>query len=334
MIPTVTLHRFIQQQEREHRGATGELSELLAALALGTKLIRHEIVSSVFRGSQGYTGKTNVQGEQVHALDQEADEILVELLSSTGHFASLVTEERDAIVTTASDRAGAKYVVAFDPLDGSSNLTSNIPVGTIFSIWRKRDPNLSGSNADFMQPGRALVAAGYAVYGARTSFVYSAGQGVHGFTFDPAVGEFVLTERDLRCPPRGRTYSVNEGNAALWDEPLNRYIASLKDPGSDGKSAYAARYAGSLVADFDRNLKRGGIFLYPGDRKNPQGKLRLLYECIPLAFIAEQAGGAATTGEESILDLTPSDIHQRVPFVVGSSEEVAKFLQMIASSVA
>jgi fructose-1,6-bisphosphatase I len=326
MIPTMTLNRFIRERERGIAGTTGELTELLSALALGTKLIRNAIVTSGSRNVKGYTELTNVQGERVHSIDQEADEILVELLASTGHFGSLVTEERDAIVTTTSDRSGAKYVVAFDPLDGSSNLGSSIPVGTIFSIWRKRDPVLPATLEDFKQPGRTVVAAGYAVYGASTSFVYSAGQGVHSFTLHEQLGEFVLTDEGVRTPERGSTYSVNEGNSPRWDARTRNFIESLKSPAEQGATPYSARYAGSLVADFDRNLRRGGIFLYPADTKSPKGKLRLLYECIPLAFIAEQAGGAATDGSQKILDILPTDIHQRSPFIVGGRSEINEYL--------
>lgn len=322
MIPTQTLSRFIHAEERKHLGATGELSDLLSAVALGVKFIRSIIATAGFKGLRGYTGKTNVQGEQVHELDQESDEILVEILGSSGHFGLLVSEEREQVVATGADKSGAKYVVAFDPLDGSSNLGSNIPVGTIFSIFKKRDSKVPASSADFMQAGTNLVAAGYAVYGSKTTFVYSCGRGVHGFTLDPSIGEFLLTEEFIKTPERGSTYSINEGNAATWDGGLRNFIDTLKAPNSELGTPYSARYTGSLVADFDRNLKRGGIFMYPGDEKHPRGKLRMLYECMPLSFIAEQAGGAATDGKTRILEVVPTEIHQRSPLFIGSKHEV------------
>jgi fructose-1,6-bisphosphatase I len=331
MIPTTTLGRFILAEERKHRGATGELSDLISAIALGVKYISRLVATSGVSDLSGYTGKVNVQGEATKILDEQSDEILVELLSSSGHFGLLVSEERDTVVGTTVNRDSAKYVVAFDPLDGSSNLGSNIPVGTIFTIFRKLDPGGPAGAQDFLQSGRGIVAAGYAVYGAKTTFVFSSGSGVHGFTLDPAIGEFVLTEPELRSPARGKTYSVNEGNSAQWAIDVSEFIAALKVPNKETGTPYSLRYAGSLVADFDRNLKNGGIFLYPADVKNPRGKLRLLYECMPLAFIAEQAGAMATDGQRAVLDITPGDIHERCPLVIGSRHEVEWYLGMRAA---
>ncbi|MBN8550579.1 MAG: class 1 fructose-bisphosphatase [Deltaproteobacteria bacterium] len=322
MIPTLNLTRFIRQQERKHPHASGELTDLLNSIAFGVKIISQLVATAGFKGLQGYTGTTNVQGESVQILDQESDRTLIELLGSSGHFGMLVSEERDTVVTASEGRESGKYVVAFDPLDGSSNLGSNIPVGTIFAIWKKREQGRPASVEDFMQPGRALVAAGYAIYGAKTAFVYSVGAGVHGFTLDPSIGEFILTEEKIQSPARGRTYSINEGNAGQWSPPISEFVQAMKREDKDLQTPYSARYVGSLVADFDRNLKSGGIFLYPADKKNKSGKLRLLYEAIPLAFIAEQAGGAATDGIRDILDLIPEDIHQRSPLVIGTRHEV------------
>ncbi|MBX7145408.1 MAG: class 1 fructose-bisphosphatase [Oligoflexia bacterium] len=324
-VPTSTLTRFILQQERRFPSASGELSDLLNSISLGTKMIAQLVATAGFRGLQGYTGKTNVQGEATQKLDEESDKILHELLGSSGHFGLLVSEERDTVQVASEGTAHAKYVVAFDPLDGSSNLGSNIPVGTIFSIWRKRSNARPAAIEDFYQSGRNLVAAGYTVYGAKTSFVYSSGQGVHGFTLDPTIGEFILTEEEIRSPERGKTYSVNEGNALAWDAQVGDFVAQLKSEDKKRGTPYAARYVGSLVADFDRNLKRGGVFLYPADKKNANGKLRLLYECMPLAYIAEQAGGRAIDGKRNVLDIVPSDIHERCPFIVGSKYEVDWF---------
>ncbi len=330
MIPTLNLTRFIHQQSRKYANTTGELTDLLNSIAFGVKIISQLVATAGFKGLYGYTGHKNVQGEATQILDEESDRTLVELLSSSGHFASLVSEERDTIVTVEEARGSGKYVVAFDPLDGSSNLGSNIPVGTIFAIWRKQNPKAPASTNDFMQTGRTLVAAGYAVYGAKTSFVYSAGDGVHGFTLDPSIGEFILTDESIRTPERGKTYSINEGNSGSWHSDVDRYISLLKKDDKTLGTPYSARYVGSLVADFDRNLKNGGVFLYPADKKNANGKLRLLYECVPLSFIAEQAGGMAINGGVAILDIVPTDIHQRVPLIIGSRHEIELFKKVAA----
>lgn len=330
MIPTQSLSRFIHQQQRAFPGSSGELSDLLSSLALASKLIRKLVQTAGFRGLHGYTGATNVQGEQVHEIDQEADEILVEILGSTGHFGLLVSEERETVIACPEDRSGSKYVVAFDPLDGSSNLGSNVPVGTIFSIFRKQRPLAEASKEDFLQPARGLVAAGYVVYGARTEFVYSSGQGVHGFTFDPTIGEFLLTAQTIQMPAKGKTYSINEGYESLWYDTERHFIRELKSPHNERGAAFSARYVGSLIADFDRILRKGGIFLYPRDKKNAHGKLRLLYECMPLAFLAHQAGGRATDGQHLLIDVTPRDIHQRSPLIIGSAEDVAWYERIAA----
>jgi fructose-1,6-bisphosphatase I len=328
MIPTQTLSRFIHTQGRKFPNSTGELSELLVSIALGVKIIGKLVSSAGFKGLHGYTGKTNIQGEEVHALDEEADEILVELLGSSGHFGMLVSEERDSVIATEHGHSDAKYLVAFDPLDGSTNLGSNIPVGTIFGIFRKKDEHRPAKSDDFLQNGRKLVGAGYSVYGAKTSFVYSCGDGVHGFTLDHDIGEFVLTEENMRVPDRGSTYSVNEGYSSLWSKEVLTFISELKSDNKAQGTPYNGRYVGSLVADFDRTLRKGGVFLHPANSKRPRGKLRLLYECLPLSFIVEAAGGRATDGHRSVLDITPKDIHERCPFIVGSKFEVEWFERM------
>lgn len=329
MIPTRTLARFIHNEERRYPSTTGELSDLLSSIALAVKMISQLVATAGFKGLYGYTGKTNVQGERVSILDEEADEILVQILSSSGHFGLLVSEERDSVIATDIGQANAKYVLAFDPLDGSSNIGSNIPVGTIFSIMRKKEAHRPASTDDFMQSGRHLVAAGYAVYGAKTSFVYSCGNGVHGFTLDPSIGEFVLTDENIRMPNHGSIFSVNEGYSAYWSKGVGEFVQLLKEENKERRTPYTARYVGSLIADYDRNLRKGGIFLYPADTKHPHGKLRLLYECMPLAFIAEQAGGKATTGKKNILDIVPQDIHERTGFVVGSKAEISWFEEVL-----
>lgn len=327
MIPTKTINRFILQCESEHPEATGELSDLLTSVALAVKVISHLVATAGFKGLTGYTGETNVQGEQVKVLDEESDGILFDLLSSSGHFGSIVSEERDGAVETPSSKEGAKYVVAFDPLDGSSNIGSNIPVGTIFTVFQRTDLDnrKRSSMEDFLQPGRDVVAAGYSVYGAKTSFVYSAGNGVHGFTLDPDIGEFILTEESMMMPEQGNIYSVNEGYWEKWTPKMQQFIQSLKTSKNPSGKPYTARYVGSLVADFDRNLRKGGIFLHPANTDRKEGKLRLLYECIPLAYIASQAGGMAIDSVRDVLDIEPERIHQRCPFIVGGKKEIEYF---------
>lgn len=328
-VPTETLHRFLHQQSRAFPNSSGELSELLSAIVVAVKIISSLVATAGFKGLTGYTDQVNVQGESVRKLDEEADRILTEFLGASGHFGLMVSEEQDRVISAGRDAEGAKYVVAFDPLDGSSNIGTNIPVGTIFSILRRQDLGRSSSDQDFLQPGRRLVAAGYAVYGAKTSFVYSSGLGVHGFTLDPTIGEFVLTEAQIKTPERGAVYSANEARIEQWSPAIQAFIQELRERGlKDPKTAYSSRYVGSLVADFDRNLRNGGIFFHPSDHSRKKGKLRLLYECIPLAFIAEQAGGMAVDDSMPILDKLPSDIHERSVFITGSRVEVARYLEL------
>jgi fructose-1,6-bisphosphatase I len=323
MIPTKTLSRFIHGQRRLYPDSTGELSDLLVSISLGVKLISQMVATAGFKGLHGYTGKVNVHGEETRRLDEEADEVLVELLGSSGHFGLIVSEERDSVIATPDGSISeGKYVIAFDPLDGSSNIGSNIPIGTIFCIFRRKSLERPASDDDFCQVGRGIVAAGYSVYGAKTSFVYSAGSGVHGFTLDPTIGEFVLTEESIRIPERGAIYSINEGNTVWWNDQTKRFVDELKGLNASQTHTYSGRYVGSLVADFDRTLRRGGIFLYPVDKRRPNGRLRLLYECLPLAFIAEQAGGIASDGVSRLVDVLPTDIHQYSAFIAGSPYEM------------
>lgn len=331
-IPTKTLSRFILAEGRRYPNSTGELNDLIVSISLGVKLISQMVATAGFKGLHGYTGVKNVHGDEVKQLDVEADEVLVELLSSSQHFGLLVSEERDSVVQTDASLSEGKYVIAFDPLDGSSNIGSNIPTGTIFCIFKRLSANAVASEADFCQPGTAIVAAGYSIYGAKTSFVYSAGNGVHGFTLDPTIGEFILTEPTITIPSDGAIYSVNEANSPWWSEGTRKYVEQIKAENLQRTPPFTARYVGSLVADFDRTLRKGGIFLYPLDARRPKGRLRLLYECLPLAFIAEQAGGAATNGVAPIVSVKPNDIHERSAFIMGSKLEVARYLQ-ISSSV-
>jgi fructose-1,6-bisphosphatase I len=329
MIVAHTLSRFIRGQERKHWGATGELSDLLTSIALGVKIISSLVATSGFKGLTGYTGNTNVQGEETSALDEAADSILVDVLGTSGHFGSLVSEERDHLVETPHGSQNGKYVVAFDPLDGSSNIALNIPIGTIFTVFRKKEMHRPAQLDDYLQPGNKIVAAGYAVYGAKTTFVYSTGDGVHSFTYDPAIGEFMLTHERIQCPARGSIYATNEGYSERWQPEVVSYIQSLKQKDSARGTPYSARYVGSLVSDFDRILHKGGVYLYPADTKQPSGKLRLLYECMPLAYIVAQAGGRAVDGARDILDIVPDSIHQRSPFIIGSRDDITQYQQAL-----
>lgn len=332
MIPTHTLSRFVLAEGRKYPGSTGELSDLLVSISLGVKIIAQSVATAGFKGLHGYSGVTNIHGEATQKLDQEADQVLVELLSSSGHFGLLVSEERDSVVATDEISERGKYVIAFDPLDGSSNIGSNIPTGTIFCIFRKKELSRAATSDDFLQKGTEIVAAGYSVYGAKTSFVYSAGNGVHGFTLDPSIGEFVLTDELISIPKRGNIFSINEGNTCWWDEKVRFFLEDLKSKNKEAESPYTGRYVGSLVADFDRTLRKGGIFLYPVDSRRPKGRLRLLYECLPLAFIMEQAGGIATNGTQRILDLCCTDIHERSALITGGEFELEWFSSTVSNS--
>ena len=326
----VTLSQFILQQERLHPGATGELTGLLHDLELAAKMINREVTRAGLVDILGYTGSANTHGEKVQKLDVFAHETIYRVLGSTGQLAVMASEEDEDIIPIPSGQPVGKYVVNFDPLDGSSNINANVNIGTIFSVLpRVTQERAAGTLADCLQPGRRQVCAGYVMYGSSTMLVYTTGHGVHGFTYEPSVGEFLLSNRDIRTPERGRIYSVNEGNYFKWSDGVKRYVDWLKmEDGATGRP-YSARYVGSLVADFHRNLLYGGIFLYPGDKKNPQGKLRVLYEAAPLALIAEQAGGAAGDGHGRILDLQPTSLHQRTPLFLGSPRDVEECEQFV-----
>jgi fructose-1,6-bisphosphatase I len=273
----------------------------------------------------GYTGQTNVQGEQVQKLDVLANDIMCTVLERSGRCAMVVSEELDRARVLSET---SKYVVAFDPLDGSSNIDVNISIGTIFSVMRAQ--NAGGRLVEgALQPGSKIVAAGYAVYGSATTFVFSTGRGVHGFTLDPSVGEFFLSHPNLQCPMRGNTYSINEGNYARWDDRVKKWNDWIKSESPNKETPYGLRYVGSLVADAHRTLMRGGVFAYPADRKSPEGKLRLLYEANPMAYLFEQAGGAATTGTDRILDIQPRALHDRTPLVLGSKQDVEIYRQFM-----
>jgi fructose-1,6-bisphosphatase I len=270
----------------------------------------------------GMSGKTNIQGEEVQKLDEFANNTIKRRMARSGFLCVMTSEEEEDIIPVAEGYEGT-YTLAFDPLDGSSNIDVNVSIGTIFSIHRCRTQSVPGVKEDLLQRGRDQVAAGYIVYGSSTMLVYTTVDGVHGFTLDPSVGEFYLSHPNIRVPARSKYYSINEGNSCRWHENVQRYLDYLKEEEKESGRPYSTRYIGSLVADFHRNLIAGGIFLYPGDRKNPEGKLRLLYEAAPLAFIIEQAGGRAITGDgRDILDIEPVSLHQRVPLIIGSKHDV------------
>ncbi len=322
----VTIERFILDQQRSHPEATGTLTNLLYDIALAAKLIANKTTRAGLVDILGSTGRYNVQGEEVQKLDEYADSILFKLNDHTGRVAVMASEEHPDILPIPDHYPTGPYVLLYDPLDGSSNIDVNVSVGTIFAIYRRRTPQGSpGTLEDCLQPGRALVAAGYVIYGSSTMLVYSTGQGVHGFTLDPSVGEFFLSHPYIRIPAKPKYYSANQGYTPFWSEGVRRFTEWLQ--GRDGGKPLSLRYIGSLVADFHRNLLAGGIFYYPADTRDPRypnGKLRLIYECAPMAFLAEQAGGAASDGRQPILDIQPQELHQRTPFFVGNRELVAK----------
>jgi fructose-1,6-bisphosphatase I len=317
MITTVQQH--IRHQQQNFAEASGTFSWLLSGLTLATKMVEAKIRQGGLSDTLGAKGSINVQGEVQQKLDVYANEALLHTLGARDSVAALVSEENEEPVIINADPESGKYIIVFDPLDGSSNIDVNVNVGTIFSI-HKRQPGQDIETA-ILQPGSKQVAAGYVVYGPSTVFVYTAGNGVHSFTLDPTIGAFVLTEEQMKMPEQGPYYSTNEANESSWPPAYQEFVRTLRRGELNGKS-YSSRYIGSLVADFHRTLLKGGVFLYPPTAKTPKGKLRLLYEANPLAFIAEQAGGAATDGAQRILGLTPASIHQRTPFVVGSRCEV------------
>ena len=322
----VTLNRFIIEQERHYPKATGEFTNLVTDIALAGKIISYQVNKAGLVDIIGKAGSTNVFGESQQKLDVFASELLIRTLSFGGNLCAMVSEESDDLIPIPDDYPQGKYVCCVDPLDGSSNIDVGVSIGTIFSIFRRVTPDGgSGTIEDVLQPGRNQICAGYVIYGSSTMLVFSTGAGVHGFTFDPSYGEFVLSNENIQIPSSGKVYSINEGNTLKWEEPIKKYVEWVKQTDESDRRPYSGRYIGSLVADFHRNMLKGGIFLYPGDRSNPNGKLRLLYEANPLAYLVEQAGGSATNGKERILDIKPSDLHQRTPLVIGSKEEVEKF---------
>jgi fructose-1,6-bisphosphatase I len=318
-----TLTRFIIEEQRKYPEATGEFTELLSELATAGKIIAREVNKSGLADILGITGRINIHGETVQKLDEFANSTIIKTVDHTGHVSGLASEEMDEIYHIPDKHPLGKYILLFDPVDGSSNIDVNVSIGTIFSIYRKKDGGgIRATTEDFLRKGSEQLCAGYIIYGSSTMLVYTTGRGVHGFTLDPTIGEFLLSHENIKIPRRGNTYSANESNFNKWDNGVQRYLDYLKEDDKKTGRPYTARYIGSLVSDFHRNLLKGGVFLYPADSKSPQGKLRLMYEASPLAFIVEEAGGRASTGWERVLDIQPADLHQRVPLIIGSAEDV------------
>ncbi len=309
------LDRFIMRNQEDFPFASGELSQLIRDLAYAGKVVNREINRAGLAGITGSYGAENVQGETQQNLDVAADIRFTRALKKGGEVAAIISEEVEDVIDLNNPRA--KYIVAIDPLDGSSNIDVNVSVGTIFSIYRRVSPMGSPvQSEDVLQPGKDQVAAGYILYGSSTMFVYTTGKGVNGFTYEPSLGEYILSHSNMTIPKKGSIYSVNEGVSGSFPQKVKDYIATCKE------REYSARYIGSLVADFHRNVLKGGIYIYPSTTKSPNGKLRLMYECNALAFIAEEAGGKATDGTNRIMEIQPTSLHQRVPFFVGSKEMV------------
>ncbi len=315
-----TLDEFTLQQLRNFPHATGELSRLLRDIGLAAKRIHVEVNKAGLVDILGDYGTTNVQGEEVKKLDIFANTQMVGVLKHGISCAGVGSEEMDDVVIFDDEHSNnSKYVCLFDPLDGSSNIDVNVSIGTIFSVYKRVSPlGSAATEADFLQNGRKQVAAGYIIFGSSTMFVYATRRGVNGFTLDQSVGEFTLSHADLKCPEQGKFYSVNHGNFFRMPQPVKEYITACQKKDKETGGPYTQRYIGSMVADVHRNLIKGGIFMYPGTTDKPEGKLRLLYECNPFAFIVEVAGGVATDGYQPILDIEPASLHQRVPFFIGS----------------
>lgn len=327
----ITLGEYIIEKQHQFPEASGELSSLLGAIRLATKVVNREINKAGLVDIIGSTGLENVQGETQQKLDLFANDKFKAALEARGEVCGIASEEEDDFVSFDSERSiDSKYIVLMDPLDGSSNIDVNVSVGTIFSIYRRISP--VGEPAvleDFLQPGSEQVAAGYVIYGSSTMLVYTTGHGVHGFTCDPSLGVFYLSHENMMFPEDGTMYSINEGNYLKFPVGVKKYLKYCQEIDPETQRPYTSRYIGSLVSDFHRNLLKGGIYIYPSTASAPKGKLRLLYECNPMAFLTEQAGGVASDGFTRILDIKPTELHQRVPFFCGSTNMVKKAEKMM-----
>ena len=326
----ITLGQFIIERQDDFPYAKGELSRLLRDIGIASKIVNREVNKAGLADILGDHGTMNVQGEGQKKLDVYANEQFIKALSYGGECCAVASEENEDLVSIDSPVSqNAKYVVAIDPLDGSSNIDVNVSIGTIFAIYRRKSTGKVVSHDDFLQKGTEQVAAGYVTYGSSTMLVYTTGKGVNGFTLDPSIGEYCLSHPDMKIPESGAIYSINEGNYVHFPEGVKKYIKYCQEEDKDTRRPYSTRYIGSLVSDFHRNMIKGGIYIYPSTAKSPRGKLRLIYECNPLAFIVEQAGGVASDGERRILDIQPESLHQRTPFYIGSAEMVRKAVEMV-----
>ncbi|XP_051876047.1 fructose-1,6-bisphosphatase 1-like [Pristis pectinata] len=326
----ITVTRFVLEEGRKAKG-TGELNRLLNSLCTAVKAISSAVRKAGIANLYGLSGgNVNVTGDEVKKLDVLSNDMVINMLKSSFSTCVLVSEEEKNAIIVDPDKQG-KYIVCFDPLDGSSNIDCLVSIGTIFAIYKKTTDG-QPNESDALQSGRNIIAAGYALYGSATMLVLSAGNGVNCFMLDPAIGEFILVDKNVTMKKKGNIYSINEGYAKYFDPVVTEYIKRKKFP-QDGSAPYGARYIGSMVADVHRTLMYGGIFLYPANSKSPKGKLRLLYECNPMAYIIEQAGGMATTGTEAVLDIVPEFIHQRAPIIMGSRDDVQEYLDIVNQSL-
>ena len=328
----VTVIEHLLLHQRESPMATGRFTRLLNELILAAKIISREVNKAGLVDVLGFTGETNVQGEEVFKLDEYANRVMIHRLERAGVLCAMASEENADLIEIPSAFPVGEYILIFDPLDGSSNIEGNVSIGTIFSIYRRKSPEgKSVTMADVLQKGSDQVAAGYFVYGSSTMMVYTTGRGAYGFTLDTSVGEFLLSHPEIKIPERGKIYSVNESYWNHWDASTRQVVSYFKSPDNERGQPYNMRYIGSLVADFHRNLLSGGVFMYPADNrdpKKPRGKLRLMCEAAPLAMIVEAAGGMATDGKMRILDIEPQELHQRVPLFIGSKKDVEKIIEI------
>jgi fructose-1,6-bisphosphatase I len=333
MSKIVTIERHILEQQKQFPNATGIFTNILYDIALAAKIISKETNRAGLADILGAAEGQNVHGERQQKLDVFADDIIYKINDHTGRLCAMASEEHEDILNIPAHYNKGKYVLLYDPLDGSSNIDVNVAVGTIFAIHRKVSPGEYGTIEDVLQPGRKLAAAGYVIYGSSTMLVYSTGQGVHGFTLDNSVGEFMLSHPNIRIPDGAKYYSANHGNEKYWPPGVKQYVKWLQGIYGEGQKPLSHRYIGSMVADFHRNLLRGGVFFYPGDFSDPRkpyGKLRLMYEAQALAFLVEQAGGYASDGVGNILDLQPHDLHQKIPLFIGNRDLVKKAEEFIS----
>ncbi|KAM1092781.1 hypothetical protein ACFX19_020314 [Malus domestica] len=321
----MTITRFVLNEQSKHPEARGDLTILLNHIVLGCKFVCSSVSKAGLAKLIGLAGETNVQGEEQKKLDVLSNQVFVKALTSSGRTCILVSEEDEEAIFVESSKRG-RYIVVFDPLDGSSNIDCGVSIGTIFGIYVAKDKQ-NPSLEDVLRPGNKMVAAGYCMYGSSCTLVLSTGNGVNGFTLDPSLGEFILTHSNIKIPQKGKIYSVNEGNAQNWDEQTTKYVEKCKFP-QDGSSPKSLRYIGSMVADVHRTLLYGGMFMYPADKKSPNGKLRVLYEVFPMSYLVEQAGGQAFTGKQRALDLVPNKIHERSPVFLGSYDDVEEIKQL------